>query len=396
MRYYVYILLDPRYDGDFSNRFCEIKNKPFYVGKGDKSCKSGSIRHLQHYKDVLKNNIKIKKNNPYKFNIIKKLYSLNYKPLFKIIFESDNENEVYKVEKEMIILYGTSNNENGILTNISSGGSGGDTFTNNPNKEIIREKHRVNAIGEKNNMYGLSLEKRPSHIAKIKGNHWNLGRKLSKKAIDASLKYRNDNLLKVVIINADTLEEVEVLTTKEVILKYNISSSSLYRSLKYGGRSKGYYIRYEDKELVFSKSKKSDYIRPVRKKGYKVVNGHIIYNVKKVYYKKNINDSIEIEFKLGVDEASKYFNICVESVRRKCRTNNTEENIFRYENEVYKFNIKKGVKRKVKMINKDGGEVIFNSITEAAKIMDGKVTSILAVCKGRNKTYKGLKYKYVN
>ena len=92
MRYYIYILLDPRYVGDFSNRFCEIKNKPFYVGKGNKYCKSGSIRHLQHYKDVLKDNIIIKKNNPHKFNLIKKLYSLNYEPLFKIIYESDDEN----------------------------------------------------------------------------------------------------------------------------------------------------------------------------------------------------------------------------------------------------------------------------------------------------------------
>ena len=396
MRYYIYILLDPRYVGDFSNRFCEIKNKPFYVGKGNKYCKSGSIRHLQHYKDVLKDNIIIKKNNPHKFNLIKKLYSLNYEPLFKIIYESDDENEVFEVEKEMIMLYGTLNNDYGILTNISNGGTGGDTFTNNPNKEIIREKHRVNAVGEKNNMYGLSLEKRPSHKAKINGNHWNLGRKISKKAIDNSLKYRNDNLSRVIVINSETSEEIDLLTTKEAIIKYKLSKSAFYRSLKHGGKHKGYCFRYENKSLVFSKSKKSDYVKPVRNKGYKVKNDHIIYTVKKVFYKKNINDTEEIEFKLGAEEAAKKTNFCVESVRRKCKCNNSKEHVFRYENQEYIIKIKKGVKRKIKMINTDGTEVIFNSITEAAKITNGKITSILAVCKGRNKTYKGLKYEYVN
>ena len=78
-------------------------------------------------------------------------------------------------------MIGTKIDKSGPLSNISKGGDGGDTFTNNPRKEEIREKHRLNAIGENNNMYGLPLEKRPSHIAKLNGNHWNKGRIISEK-----------------------------------------------------------------------------------------------------------------------------------------------------------------------------------------------------------------------
>lgn len=56
---------------------------------------------------------------------------------------------------------------------VSRGGDGGDTFTNNPRKDEIREKHRRNAIGSNNNMYGLPLEEYPSHKAKLRGEHWN-------------------------------------------------------------------------------------------------------------------------------------------------------------------------------------------------------------------------------
>jgi hypothetical protein len=43
----------------------------------------------------------------------------------------------------------------------------------------IREKHRRNALGSNNNMYGLPLEEYPSHKAKINGKHWNIGRTAS-------------------------------------------------------------------------------------------------------------------------------------------------------------------------------------------------------------------------
>ena len=102
-------------------------------------------------------------------------------PISIRIIEGVSREIVCKEEIRLIELIGTKIEKNGTLSNISKGGDGGDTFTNNPRKEEIREKHRQNAIGENNNMYGLPFEKRPSHIAKLNGNHWNKGRIISEK-----------------------------------------------------------------------------------------------------------------------------------------------------------------------------------------------------------------------
>jgi hypothetical protein len=40
--------------------------------------------------------------------------------------------------------------------------------------------------------------------------------------------------------------------------------------------------------------------------------------------------------------------------------------------------------------------MVFESLKSAADYIDGKITSVLAVCKGRNKTYKGYKFEYKN
>jgi hypothetical protein len=393
MRYYIYVLLDSRFEGNYDNRICEIGFKPFYIGKGDNDCKNGSVRYMQHYKYVLSENEEQKKSNPYKFNLIKKLFSLGYEPNFKIIFESDSEEEVFNLEKELISFY-KRNIEGGILVNIADGGFGGDTFTNNPKKEEIREKHRLNALGSNNKMYGLDLEKRPSHIAKINGNHWNKGKVMTIETKEKIKKSKMKNLFKVIVVDILTLEEIETLTTKEAIEKYNLNTSGFYRSLNRGGAHKGYYWKYENMELVMSTSKNPNYIKPKREKGYAIKDGNTIYVTKKVYYKKNIDDDKEVEFSLGIEEAALYFNLCTETIRRKCRLNNSNENIFRYENKDYIFDVKKGVKRKIRMIK--GDEIFeFESITQAAEEIDGKITSILAVCKGRNKTYRGLKFEYV-
>jgi hypothetical protein len=138
MRYYVYVLLDDRKKGSFCNDHCDLINQPFYIGKGDRNTKNKSERHLTHYKDVLLGN-KSSEINPYKTNIIKKLFNLGYEPNFQIVFESNDENEAFNVEKELIEFYGRFI-DGGVLTNITIGGSGGDTFTNTPNKEEIRIK----------------------------------------------------------------------------------------------------------------------------------------------------------------------------------------------------------------------------------------------------------------
>jgi len=398
MRYYIYILLDDRVMGDYSNNYSEINYKPFYIGKGDYNAKNKRKRHLTHYTDALKNNHS-SKINPYKTNTIKKLIDLGFKPNFKIIFETDNEDEAFKVEKELIEHYGRFT-EDGLLTNIVIGGTGGDTFTNNPKKEEIRKKHSENSKGRKNPMYGRSIENNPSYLAKINNVHWNKGKKFTKERIDnmkENFKSRVKHL--IVMIDSKTLVEIDILNINEILNKYGFKTKSLiYRCIKYGGSYKGYFFKYIDTELVYTKSKRLDYKKPIddSPRGFKTTKNGIVRITKLVYYKESVESEQEIIFN-NVFEASNFTGFHQGVIRRKCKTNNSFEHIFRWENEDYNFDVKIGNnRRKLKRIDKEGNELIFDSLKSAAEFMNGKITSVLAVCKGRNKTYKGFKFEYIN
>jgi hypothetical protein len=100
--YYVYVLIDPRND------------QPFYVGKG----KNKRVKlHFSPY------HLKKDSPNPLKTNLINKLKALGLKPTWKILFKTFNESEAYKMEMYYIKKWGRRIfEENGILTNVESGG----------------------------------------------------------------------------------------------------------------------------------------------------------------------------------------------------------------------------------------------------------------------------------
>lgn len=82
----------------------------------------------------------------------------------KIISEHTNENELRKAEEQCII------DKNAVLSNeyynTKYAAVGGDTFSTNPNKELIRKKHRDNAFGSNNHMY--DKEKSEEMITAVK------------------------------------------------------------------------------------------------------------------------------------------------------------------------------------------------------------------------------------
>ncbi len=174
---YVYVLLNPLKKGVYKYNEYSFEYEQFYVGISNTD--SYYIREDMHT-NFVKNQVNYSKNK-IKNSIIRRILKNNMEPISIRIIEGVSREIVCKEEIRLIELIGTKIEKNGTLSNISKGGDGGDTFTNNPRKEEIREKHRQNAIGENNNMYGLPFEKRPSHIAKLNGNHWNKGRIISEK-----------------------------------------------------------------------------------------------------------------------------------------------------------------------------------------------------------------------
>lgn len=375
-KYCVYVYLNPLKKGVFKYFSFELDFEPFYVGKGLVGSKR-KTNHLHYVKNLNKDLT----NNKYKYNIIKQILNSDVDPIIIELVSGLTESDAFKLEEDLINLIGFRYNNTGLLTNISKGGLGSDTFTNNPNKEIIREKHRQNAIGSKNNRYGLPLDSNPSHLSKLNGNHWNKNRKHSKESKINMSKNGHLSFKKVVKVDNEGVDIEMYQSLNEARDKNNIKySSAISRACIHGGRAGGFKWRYENIDLVKPKEKLK-----IKK----------VIILKKIFFKEELNSNIEIEFD-SVIEASLKMNLCVETIRRKCRSNNSHENIFRYENDNYKFNVKSGNKRKICMIDKIGNKTTFVSITEAAEIIKGKTSSIFAVCSGRNKFYRGLKFEYIN
>jgi hypothetical protein len=109
--YYTYVFINP------------IDNKPFYIGKGIDQ------RYLQHFREIAYK----KSTNKHKTNTIKKIIKSNNDVIIDIIFTSNNEEECFNKEIELIKLYGRRNNKTGILTNLTEGGDG------SSGREILEE-----------------------------------------------------------------------------------------------------------------------------------------------------------------------------------------------------------------------------------------------------------------
>ncbi len=385
MRYYVYILLDSTVEGCYDNEFCQVKYKPFYVGKGDSLSKNKKERHLTHYEEPNKKNKKI--TNPHKFNTVKKLQRLGYEPNFIIVYRDDDEKNALDLESKLIKFYGKFK-DGGILTNISDGGIGGNIMAHIEGlQERLNEINSKRWSGENNPNFGRKKEETYSYKFKVEnGYHWNKGKIMTDKHKEILKEKRYERLPFVEMICPETYEVIDTLKTVDAIEKYNLKNSALYRCLKKGGIHNGYFWKYQGKDLVLSKSKKTEYKKPKRKQ--------ITINTKKIFFKKHRDDTDEILFE-NATEASKVIGLNKNVIKRKCLKNNTEENVFRYENGNYNFDIKAGRKLKISCTDKEGNILIFDSVTEASISLNANPSAIVAVCKGKRNKHRNLIFKYI-
>lgn len=274
--YYIYVFLNNLKPGNYKYGEFVFDYEPYYIGVSNTNTyymrEEVHIKYAKLKKDVC--------NNKLKMNIINNIIKNGLDPIHMRLSQDLTKVESYQMEIDLIRTIGTRIGKNGPLSNISLGGDGGDTFTNNPNKEEIREKHRQNAIGSNNNMYGLPLEKRPSHIAKLDGKHWNTGRVASKETKELfSKKYsghKNPRSRKTLLFDEsfNLINEFEcciyianyIKSTKSAInssVRKNSKKEIPYHT------TKGYYIIYKDDWESKFKEKENEireFLKTFRKK----------------------------------------------------------------------------------------------------------------------------------
>lgn len=243
---YIYAYLDPRKPGEFKFGNYIFEFEPFYVGKGKTTTVYNRMyRHLE----FVKNRGIDLTNNQYKFNLIKQILDENLEPIIIKVEENLTEENAFNLEKLLIEIIGTRINMKGSLVNISTGGDGGDNFTNNPRKEEIREMRRQQMSGSGNHKYGIKLEDTPSHRAKGMGCHWNKGLKrsddLKSKWSEQRSGAKNIKAYPIYQYDLDHNLVAEYSYAKECALKNNYSYGMLLKRVKDQKPYKGYYFRKE-------------------------------------------------------------------------------------------------------------------------------------------------------
>lgn len=241
---YIYAYLDPRKPGEYKYGNYIFEFEPFYIGKSKTTTVYNRMyRHLE----FVKNRGIDLTNNQYKFNLIKKILEQNLEPIIIKVEENLTEENAFNLEKLLIEIIGTRYNHKGTLVNISLGGDGSDTFSNNPRKEEIREIRRKLMSGEKNHRYGIKLEDTPSHKAKELGCHWNKG---IKRSDDLKLKWseqrsgaKNVKAFPIYQYDLDLNFIAEYSHVKECAVVNNLPYTYLTKRIRENKPYKGFYFK---------------------------------------------------------------------------------------------------------------------------------------------------------
>ena len=125
--YYVYLLLDPRYKGEWVYKDFIFKYKPFYVGKGKGDRATSHFRKSALKRNCLKN------------SIIKSIKNDNLEPIVLKYKSKLNENSSFELEIDIIKHFGRIDENKGILGNHTNGGEGHSGY----NKPKLKGRKKV-------------------------------------------------------------------------------------------------------------------------------------------------------------------------------------------------------------------------------------------------------------
>lgn len=139
-RFYVYIYLDPRKQGDYIYGQYSFEFQPLYIGKG-----SGD-RYLHHLRDALNPVIELATyHNRLKLASLRKLLKLDidmYDYILKVA-TGITEDRAIQIESELIKAIGMRSNNTGVLTNLTIGGYGATGYKYSDKQKAERREHII-------------------------------------------------------------------------------------------------------------------------------------------------------------------------------------------------------------------------------------------------------------
>jgi hypothetical protein len=204
MDFYIYVYLDPRKPGSFNYGKLEFDFEPIYVGKGH------GERMYSHLKDSQLRNKNLKNNK------INKILSEGYQPIIQKIYDNLTEQDVYKLEEEIVNKIGRLQKNEGPLVNMMNGGKGGLSEVFFTEEQLIRKSEAA-----KKAQSDPDYRNRRSIIAKnnferdeVRKKHQDAVRKsLTREAIDKGKRWlldeerKNQMIEKLKFHLAETKEE---------------------------------------------------------------------------------------------------------------------------------------------------------------------------------------------
>lgn len=153
--FYVYVYLDPRKTGNFNYQSFSFLNEPFYVGKGV----GDRLNH--HIKKQRKNDKNIIKNSK-----IKHILEEGYEPIIIKIYEDLSEEKAFLLEKKAIEEIGIINLKTGPLTNMTIGGTGGNTWECRTKESKNKTKEKLSIVLQGHKTYWEMIDNKKSEEIK--------------------------------------------------------------------------------------------------------------------------------------------------------------------------------------------------------------------------------------
>lgn len=138
-KFYVYVLLNQKFKGEWYYKDILFTHKPFYIGIGT------GYRMTSHF---IPTNLKKKS---IKNNIIKSIMTeFNELPIFYKIYSDLTEIEAKSIEIDIIQTFGKIKNSTGILSNLTDGGDGisGYKHTDKYKNTLKKKLYQYNLNGE--------------------------------------------------------------------------------------------------------------------------------------------------------------------------------------------------------------------------------------------------------